>query len=61
MTGWVCFAVGTVAREGSLQGGKWMRTEMGVSEDLVEIGSAEVDRKGLIIINYNNLYCMYVL
>ena len=36
MIGWGCFSVSTVARGGSFQGGKGMRAEADVGEDLVE-------------------------
>ena len=42
-----CCAVGMVAGEGSFQGGEETRVEVGVSEDLTEVGwSAEVDSGG---------------
>ena len=44
-----CLAAGTVAWEGSFQGGKEMRAEAGVGEDLAEVGwSTDVDRGGVL-------------
>ena len=40
-----CLAVGTVAGEGSFQGGEGKRTEAGVVEDLAEVGSGKFFRK----------------
>ena len=37
----ICFAVGTVAGEGSFQGGEGTRVEAGVGDDLAEIDSGE--------------------
>ena len=39
MIGWVCVAVGLVAWEGSFRNGKGMGVEVGISEELAELGS----------------------
>jgi hypothetical protein len=33
-----CFAAGSITKEGYFRGDKGMRTEVGVSEDLAEVG-----------------------
>ena len=39
-----CFTVGLVLREGSFMGDKGMRMEVGINEDVAEVGwSAEFD------------------
>ena len=43
-----CFAVGMIAREGSFQVCEGMWAEVGVGEDLAEVGwCAEVEREGV--------------
>ena len=47
-----CFAMGTVAREGLFQSGEGTRVEVGLGDDLAEVGwSVEVD-SGFFLGNY---------